>query len=111
MIARLDPIHNEGVRLISGAFRSSPIPSIHAENGDPPLDLHRDLIQMKSALRIKESDSPAKELFLVKDDYQDQVPFTIKAQRLLRQTGLEIRLQEKTEDTPPWLLKRVETCT
>ena len=110
-IARLDPIHNEGARLISGAFRSSPVSSIHAENGDPPLYLHRDLIQMKSALRIKESDSPAKELFQVIDDYQEQVPFTIKAQRLLRQTGLEIRLQGKTEETPPWLLKRVETCT
>ena len=110
-LARLDPIHNEGTRLISGAFRSSPVTSLHVENGDPPLDLHRDLIQMKSALRIKESDSPAKELFQVNDDYERQVPFTIRAQRLLKQTGISLRLQEKTEETPPWLLKRAEVCT
>ena len=111
ILSRLNPIHNEGTRLISGAFRSSPISSIHVENGDPPLDLHRELIQMKSALRIKESDSPAKELFQVKDDYRGQAPFTIRAQRLLRKEGIELQPQEKTEETPPWLLKRVEICT
>ena len=110
-LTKLDPIHNEGTRLITGAFRSSPVTSLHVENGDLPLDLHRDLTQMKSAMRIMDSDSPARELFEVKDDYQGQVPFTVKGKRLLRQTGLEASYQQTKDGKPPWLLKRAEICT
>jgi len=38
----LDPIHNEGIRLAIGVFRTSPIDSILIYAGEIPLQLQRD---------------------------------------------------------------------
>ena len=38
----LDSIHHEGIRLTTGAFRSSPANSLCVEAGEPPLDLERE---------------------------------------------------------------------
>jgi hypothetical protein len=35
----LNPIHNDGIRLATGAFRTSPIDSLHCESGILPLEL------------------------------------------------------------------------
>ncbi|KAK4316545.1 hypothetical protein Pmani_012320 [Petrolisthes manimaculis] len=37
----LDPVHQAGVYLATGAFSSSPIPSLLVDANEPPLDLHR----------------------------------------------------------------------
>ena len=66
----LDPIHNEGLRISTGAFRSSPSNSVQVESGEPPLSLHRDLVTMRSAIKIQSSDSPTKDLFNQRDIYK-----------------------------------------
>ena len=110
-LRQLDPIHNEGARQITGAFRSSPAASLQVECGNLPLDYHRELIQLKAALRIKTTDSPASKLFDENDDYATQAPFTITAQRKLKQLGIEIPQRERREEIPPWLRRRPEICT
>ena len=47
----LDPAQNEGLRLATGAFRSSPITSIHVESNVLTLDLHRESLAVKALLR------------------------------------------------------------
>lgn len=47
----LDPIHNRGLRLTSGAFKSSPISSLQVECNQPPLSLRREFLIIKSYLR------------------------------------------------------------
>ena len=37
----LDPVHNSAIRLCTGAFRSSPVVSLCAENGEMPLHIRR----------------------------------------------------------------------
>ena len=82
VLSNLDPIHNEGARIITGAFRSSPVESIHVMNGELPLDLHRDLVNMKTAIRIRASDSPIARLFEEDDDdYDITPPFPTRARR------------------------------
>ena len=93
-LSLLDSIHNEGARIITGAFRSTYAPSLHAESGDLPLDLHRDMIAMKSAIRIQSTDSPIRELFNEEDNYQKQVPFTARSKRLIAKTALNINYPE-----------------
>ena len=110
-LKQLDSIHNEGARIITGAFRSTYAPSLHAEVGDLPLDLHRDLVAMKSSLRIQSSDSPAKDLFNEDDDYQIPAPFTIRSKRLLRNTTPPDTYEATEETRPHWMLKRAEICT
>ena len=41
IIQRLDIVHNSGIRLALGAFRSSPIVSMCIEAGEPPLKYRR----------------------------------------------------------------------
>lgn len=43
----LDPLHNEGLRIVSGAFRSSPVSSLYVELNEPSLE-HRRLRLMYS---------------------------------------------------------------
>ena len=44
----LDPVQNDGLRLATFAFRSSPIASLHVESNILPLDLHRESLAVKS---------------------------------------------------------------
>ena len=49
----LDVIHNQGIRLCLGAFRSSPVESLYVEANEPPLQERRLELLMKYGLRIK----------------------------------------------------------
>ena len=49
----LDPVHHAGVRLATGAFRSSPIPSLLVDAGVPPLDLHRQSLLLRCWYRLR----------------------------------------------------------
>ena len=41
-LAKLDPVHNQGLRLCLGAFRSSPVESLYVEAHEPPLEIRRE---------------------------------------------------------------------
>ena len=53
IIKTLDSIHNEALRLSSGAFKSSPVTALHVETNEPPLDLHKEEICLKYYLRLQ----------------------------------------------------------
>ena len=109
----LDPIHNEGLRLCSGAFRSSPCNSLQVESGELPLNLHRDLITIRSAVRIQASDSPTKALFEQRDIFiNNHTPsFPIRASRLLEDMNIEINIPQTVNLPPPWLMHEIKICT
>lgn len=54
-IRRLDPIHNLGLRLSSGAYRTSPVQSLYVECNEPPLCDRRALLTLSYVLRIRSS--------------------------------------------------------
>ena len=43
-----DPIHNQGLRLTLGAFRTSPVASLYVEADEPSLYSRRDVICYKT---------------------------------------------------------------
>jgi len=49
----LDPIHNQGIRLAIGAFRTSPVDSILFYAGEPPLHYRRQSHILKYVTKIK----------------------------------------------------------
>ena len=49
----LDSVHHGGVRLATGAFRSSPIPSLLVDAGVLPLDLHRQSLLLRCWYRLQ----------------------------------------------------------
>ena len=109
----LDPIHNEGLRISTGAFRSSPTKSVQVESGEPPLALHRDLVTMRSAIKIQSSDSPTKDLFNERDIFINNHPpsFPIRANRLLDSVNENIIFPQIIKFPPPWLMHKVRICT
>lgn len=52
VLQKLDPIHNTDLRIISGAFRTSPIFSILKETGEPNLNFRRKLLSVYQAIKI-----------------------------------------------------------
>ena len=51
----LDPIHNQGLRLALGAFRTSPVASLYVEADEPSLFSRRE----KLSLQYKIADEPS----------------------------------------------------
>ena len=109
----LDPIHNEGMRICTGAFRSSPCSSLQVESGEPPLSLHRDLITLRSAVRIKASDSPTKNLFNRRDIFisNHTPPFPIRANRIFETSNINIKYPPILKFPPPWTINKIKVCT
>ena len=52
-IKTLDPIHNQGLRLCLGAFRTSPMESLYVEANEESLYRRRDRLSLQYALRLK----------------------------------------------------------
>ena len=52
-IASLNSIENEGLRIASGAFKSTPIASLQVVTNQPPLDLRRLQLSLKYYLKLR----------------------------------------------------------
>ena len=91
-LQNLDTVHNQGLWLCLGAFRSSPVESLYVEAHEPPLELRRHKLAMQ--YRVKLSANPTnpaygevfkpmyKESYLEKSD--KNYPFSIRSAQMLR---------------------------
>ena len=52
-LAKLDPVHNKGLRLSLGAFRSSPVESLYVEAHEPPLEIRRVKLALQYILKLQ----------------------------------------------------------
>ena len=73
-LRKLDSIHNQGLRLALGAFRTSPINSLYAEANEPSLNLRRKKLSMQYYLKLKSNpENPTHKVVfdqLYRDDFQ-----------------------------------------
>ncbi|KAI3382721.1 hypothetical protein SNEBB_007419 [Seison nebaliae] len=51
-LRKLEPIQNTAIRLITGAFKSSPIVSLQVESGEPPLSNRREMLSQQLYCKI-----------------------------------------------------------
>ena len=59
----LDPLHNQGLRLALGAFRTSPVASLYVEADEPSLYSRREKHSLQYAIRLAaNSSNPAHEV-------------------------------------------------
>ena len=49
----LDPVHNSGLRIALGAFRTSPVESLYTEAGESPLELRRLKLSLNYVCKLK----------------------------------------------------------
>ena len=78
----LDTVHNQGLRLALGAFRTSPISSLNVEADEPSLWLRREKLSLQYAIRLAANPSnPAFEVTFPPQfqEYYERKPNAIKS--------------------------------
>ena len=114
-LQRLDTVHNSGLRIALGAFRTSPIPSLHTEAGETSLELRRLKLSLNYVCKLKsDPTNPAYDcVFNPKcADYfnlpttKDTPPLSLRIIPHLEAAKLAMERIELSERpiTPPWLL-------
>ena len=116
-LKELDVVHNMGLRLCTGAFRTSPIESIYIDSNELPLDLRREELGLRYLMRIKSS--PKHPSFKILGECNSQ-KFGVRSSK-----PFQIRMLEDLEDNtiqtqniqsvdypvvPPWLIPEVCIC-
>ena len=93
----LDSIHHQGLRLVSGAFRTSPVESILAETNEPSLYLRREKLALNYFCQVQSNpNNPANEI--IRPRYErlyDQKP------KALRPFGLRCKQSMETFEIKP----------
>ena len=117
----LDPIHNQGLRLALGAFRTSPIAefaSLYVEADEPALYSRREKLSLQYAIRLAANPSnPAHEVTFPPNyvDLYEQKPkaiksFGIRISPLLESADIKPQNIEKhfSPNIPAWCMKPPE---
>ena len=122
VLETLNPVHNEALRICSGAFRSSPITSLLVETGNPPLDLQREEQCLRYLTRLESNqqymEDPNK-LNVLEDHYDDEyknddsfmAPVGTRARSLQRKQDLLSKpILNQIPEESPWLLRTINIC-
>ena len=116
----LDTVHHQGIRICTGAFRTSPTISILAEAYEPPLALRRLLLSLRYAARIKQFPSHPTYRSMFSDDLvrafsqgaiRGTQPFCLRVHEWLTDAGTDMRriLVPASRQTEPWLARPLQT--
>ena len=111
----LDTIHHAAMRVVTGAFRTTPVASLLVETNEPPLALRRAMLGMRYTTRILSfPDHPTypyvcskKLVRLLRGRRQSSaVPFCVRMRKLLEESSIRPRDIRRFEclRIPPWEL-------
>ena len=116
----LDPIHHAGIRLASGAFKSSPIPSLLVDAGELPLDLYRQSLVVRCWYRLQRlpdslafTDANKEGYFNFYESHpKSPQPFGYRVKEILFNLNLSRNpvCPFKFSVTPPWKLPVIKYC-
>ena len=115
-IKRLDTVHNQGLRLFLGAFRTSPVQSLYVEAIEPPLDMRRTRLSLQYCdKRMSNEVNPAYSAV-----FQSDIVATYEAKvRAIKPLGLRIGrhlgfhthvIAPYKVITPPWKVIEPTVC-
>ena len=112
----LDTVHHQGLRLALGAFRTSPVTSLHVEADEPSLYLRREKLSLQYAIRLAANQrNPAFKVtfspqFLELYEHKPNVikPFGLRILPLLESSNINPYNIEKhfITDIPPWCIRK-----
>ena len=110
ILRKLDPIQNTAIRLSTRAFKSSPIPSLHAETGIVPLTYRREKICLQYKLHIERTPSSPTSINTV--DQTAPQTFTARINNILHTYNLQppAVLPAEKPRPPSWLLPAHTIC-
>ena len=94
-LAKLDPVHNQGLRLSLGTSRSSPVESLYVEAQEPPLEIRREKLGLQYILKLKANPvNPAYDVvfntkFYMQTKNQPQIPLEY-TKKLLKKPKIDV---------------------
>ena len=114
-LRKLDSIHNQGLGLALGAFRTSPVNSLYAEANEPSLNLRRKKLSLQYYLKLKSNlDNPThKAVFepLYKDEFiqKDRIilPFSLHCEADMSCIDIDVEdvANHNISEVPLWTCK------
>ena len=116
-LKELDVVHNMGLRICTGAFRTSPVESLYVDSNELPLHLRREELGLRYTTRIRSSHkNPCYKILEECDSRKFGVrsskPFQIR--QLEELDDLHIQRQKIQEvdhpKVPPWLVPEASCC-
>ena len=118
-LKRLDAIHHLGIRLSTGAFKSSPIPSLLAEACEPPLENRRKQLTLQHFIR-QQRNPFTNSAVTTNEDFNlttttnlvHSIPFGMHVRQLVDNLNLAIPeiLPIHSAREHPWLLNDDSFC-
>ncbi|XP_076388981.1 uncharacterized protein LOC143264669 [Megachile rotundata] len=119
IIKNLDTIHNAGLRIVTGAFHTTPIGSLLIEAGETSLDHRRKLLSLKYAVRaLTSTNSIIHSDIFSNVTHQSQYetgnfPLHQRVKNYLEELQFKLPNMEKTRlhKIPPWTLQTPEIDT
>ena len=112
----LDPIHNQGLRLCLGAFRTSPVESLYVDAHEPCLGARRAKLSLQYASKIKSLPKHPAHNTVFDNKYMklfDARPnairtFGLRIKQFLTASNIELSAILETPSyfiSPPWCIK------
>ena len=117
-LAKLDIVHNMGLRICTGAYRTSPIDSIYVDSGIPPLSIRRMELGLRHITKSLTSNNNPNYKYV-------KNPTDLSPNRPQMPKPLEVRLAKESREIgiheseiailgpskyPPWCRPEVEIC-
>ena len=118
-LEKLDVVHNMGLRICTGAYRTSPLLSLYVDSGLPPLSIRREELSLRYLGRSLTSKKNPNYKY-VKAPVNRAVnkprlpkPLEVRYMNEIRDIGLSpITVAEvKYPQTPPWCQALTKVCT
>ena len=119
-IKRLDTIHNQGLQLCLGEFRTAPVQSLYVEANEPPLDMRRTRLSLLYGVKLMSNEvNPAYSAVFQSDivaTYEAKErtikPFGLRIERHLDGVGFHSHViaPYTVMKTPPWKLIVPTVC-
>ena len=111
----LDVVHNQGLRLALGAFRTSPVESLYVEANEPSLYLRREKLALQFIVKIKSNPKNPVHDTVFNPKYESIYerkptaikPFGLRMLETVKSSHLNLtKIEENTIlESPPWQLK------
>ena len=115
-IKKLDPIHHEGLRLVLGAFKTSPVDSLYTKAHETPLQLRSEKLALQYCIKLKSCPSNPAYDCIFQSKYKQQFeqkertikPFGLRMEPILKESTISLANVHKSIITqiPPWIIKK-----
>ena len=117
-LKELDVVHNAGLRICSGAFKTSPVESIYVDTNELPLDLRREELGLRYMMKLKSCpENPASNVLKLGDSQKyegarSSKPFHVRMITEVQEPSiLNQKIKEtKCSEIPPWKTIEPSVC-